>query len=50
MREALDPAELPNLARALADGDLMDFDAEFDFGLKALARGFVEVATTRAAR
>jgi TetR/AcrR family tetracycline transcriptional repressor len=50
MREALDPAELPNLARALAEGDLMDFDAEFDFGLHALARGYVEVATKRAAR
>jgi TetR/AcrR family tetracycline transcriptional repressor len=49
MREALDPAELPNLARALDEGDLMDFDAEFDFGLKALARGYAAIADQRAA-
>ena len=27
----------------------MDFDAEFEFGLRPLARGFAEVLTARAA-
>jgi TetR/AcrR family tetracycline transcriptional repressor len=50
MQEALDPAESPNLVRAIAEGSLMDFDTEFEFGLQALARGFAEVAAKRAAR
>ncbi len=49
MKEALDPAESPNLVRAMTEGNLMDFDAEFEFGLQALARGFAEVAAKRAA-
>jgi hypothetical protein len=49
MRAALDAAEFPNLVRAMTEGDLMDFDAEFEFGLQAMARGFAEVAAKRAA-
>jgi hypothetical protein len=44
----MDPRELPSLARALGEGGLMDFDAEFEFGLKALARGLAEVPAMRA--
>ena len=47
MKEALDPADSPNLLRAIAEGNLMDFEAEFQFGLQALARGFAEVAASR---
>jgi TetR/AcrR family tetracycline transcriptional repressor len=50
VKEALNPAESPNLLRALAEGDLMDFEAEFEFGLQALACGFAEVAANRAAQ
>lgn len=49
MREALDAGEFPHLARAMAEGHLLDFDAEFEFGLQALALGFAEVAAKRAA-
>ena len=49
MQEVLDAGESPNLVRAIAEGNLMDFDAEFEFGLQALARGFAEVAAKRAA-
>lgn len=45
--EDIDPRELPSLARALGEGGLMDFDAEFEFGLKALARGLAEVPAMR---
>jgi len=44
MKDQLDEAEFPNLRRALAEGNLMDFDAEFEFGLSALARGLAELA------
>jgi TetR/AcrR family transcriptional regulator, tetracycline repressor protein len=50
LKEALDEAESPNLIRALSEGNLLDFEAEFEFGLQALARGFAEVVATRAAR
>ena len=50
MKEVLDAGEFPNLVRARAAGNLMDFDTEFEFGLQALARGFAEVAAKRAAR
>jgi AcrR family transcriptional regulator len=49
MGEQMEASGLPNLARALAEGELMDFDAEFEFGLQALARGFVAVAEQHAA-
>jgi TetR/AcrR family transcriptional regulator, tetracycline repressor protein len=49
MKEALDAGEFPNLVRAISEGNLLDFDAEFEFGLQALARGFAEVAAQRAA-
>jgi TetR/AcrR family tetracycline transcriptional repressor len=49
MKDALDPAESPHLVRAVAEGNLMDFDAEFEFGLQALARGFADVAAKRVA-
>jgi TetR/AcrR family tetracycline transcriptional repressor len=49
MKEALDAGEFPNLVRAISEGNLKDFDAEFEFGLQALARGFAEVAAERAA-
>jgi TetR/AcrR family transcriptional regulator, tetracycline repressor protein len=47
MQESLDPAESPNLLRAVAEGNLMDFDTEFEFGLSALARGFDQLAADR---
>ena len=50
LKESLDETESPNLIRALAEGNLMDFDAEFEFGLHALARGFAEVVAARAAQ
>lgn len=46
--ENMDPDALPSLARALGEGGLMDFDAEFEFGLKALARGLAGVPAIRA--
>jgi TetR/AcrR family tetracycline transcriptional repressor len=49
MKEALNAGEFPNLVRAISEGNLKDFDAEFEFGLQALARGFAEVAAERAA-
>jgi hypothetical protein len=50
LKESLDETESPNLIRALAEGNLMDFETEFEFGLHALARGFAEVVTARAAQ
>jgi TetR/AcrR family tetracycline transcriptional repressor len=44
--ETIDPAEMPSIARALAEGGLMDFDAEFEFGLEALAKGLARVTTS----
>ena len=49
MKDALDPAESPHLVRAIAEGNLMDFETEFEFGLQSLARGFADVAAKRAA-
>jgi TetR/AcrR family tetracycline transcriptional repressor len=49
MREVLEAGEFPNLAQALAEGNLMDHDAEFEFGLRALARGYADAAAKRAA-
>ena len=40
--EELDPAELPNLSRMIADGRYAGFDAEFEFGLDAFVRGLLE--------
>ncbi len=50
IKDVLDPTDFPNLAQAMAEGGLMDFDAEFEFGIRALARGFAEVVAARAAR
>ena len=50
LKEALDEAESPNLIRAVNEGNLMDFETEFEFGLRALARGFAEVVAARAAQ
>lgn len=50
LKEALDEEESPNLIRAVTEGHLMDFETEFEFGLRALARGFTEVVTQRAAQ
>lgn len=50
LKEALDETESPNLIRAVTEGNLMDFETEFEFGLRALARGFAEVVAARAAR
>jgi TetR/AcrR family transcriptional regulator, tetracycline repressor protein len=50
VQEALDPQEAPNLVRAIQEGNLMDFEAEFEFGLRAMARGFAEVAAERVIR
>ena len=49
LRESLDEAESPNLIRAVVEGNLMDFAAEFEFGLRALARGFAEIVAARQA-
>jgi TetR/AcrR family tetracycline transcriptional repressor len=43
MRDAIDPTEFPSLARALAENAFMDFEAEFEFGLRALARGLADI-------
>ena len=37
----LDPAEFPNMARALAEGQYIGFDAEFDKGLRVLVHGLI---------
>ncbi len=50
LKEALDEAESPNLIRAITEGNLMDFETEFEFGLRAFARGFAEVVAAREAR
>ncbi len=50
LRESLDEAESPNLIRAVTEGHLMDFETEFEFGLRALARGFAEVVAARGAQ
>ena len=50
LKEALDEAESPNLIRAVTEGNLMDFETEFEFGLRALARGLAAVVAGRAAR
>jgi hypothetical protein len=39
--EALDPAEFPNLSRMIAEAHYIGSECEFEFGLKALARGLV---------
>jgi TetR/AcrR family tetracycline transcriptional repressor len=49
MKEVLTPTDFPNLGRAMAEGELMDFPAEFDFGLQALAQGLSGMAAGRAA-
>ena len=41
--EELDPGELPNLSRMIAEGRYAGFDAEFEFGLEAMVRGLLEV-------
>ncbi|HMK92954.1 MAG TPA: TetR/AcrR family transcriptional regulator C-terminal domain-containing protein [Thermoleophilia bacterium] len=40
--DQLDPAELPNLSRMIAEGRYAGFDAEFEFGLDAITRGLLE--------
>ena len=45
--EKLDPAELPNLSRMIAEGRYAGFDAEFEFGLEAMVRGLLEVPRPR---
>jgi TetR/AcrR family tetracycline transcriptional repressor len=50
MKEVLEAGEFPNLVQALVEGNLMDYDTEFEFGLQALARGYAEVAAKRVAR
>ena len=40
--DQLDPAELPNLSRMIAEGRYAGFDAEFEFGLDAIVRGLLE--------
>jgi len=39
--ETLDPSELPNLTRMIAEASYVGDDAEFEFGLDALARGLL---------
>jgi TetR/AcrR family tetracycline transcriptional repressor len=48
MKEALTPPDFPNLGRAMAEGELMDFQSEFEFGLEAFARGLSDLAARRA--
>ena len=50
LRESLDETDSPNLIRAVTEGNLLDFEAEFEFGLRALGRGFVEVVAAREAQ
>lgn len=50
MHGLLDETEFPTLSRALSEGGLMDFDAEFEFGLSALARGLVDFLEHKQAR
>jgi AcrR family transcriptional regulator len=50
LRESLDEAQSPNLVRAVTEGNLLDFEAEFEFGLRALARGFAAVVAARGAQ
>lgn len=50
MRGRLDEAEFPHLTRALAEGNLMDYDAEFEFGLGAFARGLADLAESKKVR
>jgi AcrR family transcriptional regulator len=40
--EALDAAEFPHMTRVLAEGHYLGFEAEFEFGLDALARGLLD--------
>jgi len=40
--EELDPVELPNVTRMIAEGRYPGFDAEFEFGLDAMVRGLLE--------
>jgi TetR/AcrR family transcriptional regulator, tetracycline repressor protein len=48
MKEVLTPPDFPNLGRAMAEGKLMDFQSEFEFGLEAFARGLSDIAAGRA--
>lgn len=40
--EKLDPAELPNLSRMIAEGRYAGSEAEFEFGLDAMVRGLLQ--------
>ncbi len=45
----VDAAAFPSIVRALSEGNLLDYDAEFEFGLRALAAGLAHVPADRIA-
>jgi TetR/AcrR family tetracycline transcriptional repressor len=48
MKDTLTPPDFPNLSRAMAEGRLMDYRDEFEFGLQALAHGFSGIVAEKA--